>query len=151
MIRYSRIAAAVAALLLLLLAGCADFKMRGSVEEDRDVAASFRSFEHRPDMNYYSSGPDAHPNALMGLNKDYALEPGLWKKVNSADELKAMVWGMNKNAREMYASVRGFRILDNEGKPIGIWYSHISHRAMLIMKGDRKVLVYTPDIRRADP
>ena len=151
MVRYSRIAAAAAALLLLLLAGCADFKMRGSVEEDRDVATSFRSFEYRPDMNYYSSGPDAHPNALMGLNKDYALEPGLWKKVNSADELKTMVWGMNKNAREMYASVRGFRILDNEGKAIGVWYSHISERAMLIMKGDRKVLVYTPDIRRADP
>jgi len=151
MIRYSRIAAVAAALLLLLLAGCADFKMRGSVEEDRDVTASLRSFEFRPDMNYYSSGPDAHPNALLGLTKDYVLEPGLWKKVDSADELKAMVWGMNKNAREMYANVHGFRVLDNEGKAIGVWYSHISKRAMLIMKGDRKVLVYTPDIRRADP
>ncbi|HOG16945.1 MAG TPA: hypothetical protein PLB96_06320 [Syntrophales bacterium] len=149
---YSRIAVATAAVVLLLaLASCADFRMRGSVEEDRDVARSFWNAEYRPDINYYSSGPDAHPNALLGLDKDYTLESDLWKKVDSAAQLKAMVWGMNKNAREKYASVHGFRLLDNEGKGIGIWYSHISNRAMLTMKGDKRVLVYTPDTRKNDP
>ncbi len=152
MTRYSRIAVATLALLLLVLAGCADFKMRGSVEEDRDVTASFRSFEFRPDLNYYSSGPDAHPHALMGLKKDYVLDSDLWKRVNNEAELKAMVWGMNKDAREMYTNVRGFRILDNEGKAIGAWYSHVSKRATLIMTGEKRVLVYTPDVsRKGDP
>jgi len=131
---------------VLILTGCASFKMRGAFVPDRDVARSFERFEFRDDMNYYSSGSDAHPNALMGLKKEYTLDSDLWKKVETAATFKDMVQGMQKKTGEYVLSLHGFQMLDNGGQPIGIWYSILSAKASLIMKEDNRVLVFTPDI-----
>jgi hypothetical protein len=131
---------------VLILAGCAGFKMRGSFVPDRDVTRSFERFEFRDDMNYYSSGSDSHPNALMGLKKEYTLDSDLWKKVDTAETFKDMVQGMQKKTDESTLNLHGFQILDNGGQPIGIWYAILSAKASLIMKGDKHVLVFTPDI-----
>jgi len=131
---------------VLILAGCASFKMRGAFLPDRDVAQSFERFEFRNDMNYYSSGSDAYPDALMGLKKEYTLDSGLWKKVETAATFKDMVQGMQKKTDELMVILHGFQILDNSGQPIGIWYAILSAKASLIMKEDKHVLVFTPDM-----
>ncbi len=146
MSRYLRGFVVSALVLVLMLAGCASFKMRGSFVPDRDVARSFSSYELRGDMNYYASGSDAYPSALMGLKKEYTLESGLWKKVDKAETFKDMVQGMKRKTGAMVMPLHGFQILDNEGRPIGTWYSILSARMLLVMKEDKHVLVYTPDI-----
>ncbi len=146
MSRHSRVLLALTVVLILALTGCASFKMRGSFQADRDVDRSFERFEFRQDVNYYSSGSDSYPNALMGLGKEYTLESDLWKKVENAKTLRDMVQGMQKKTGEMNLALHGFRILDNEGKAIGIWYAILDARAALVMKGDKRVLVYTPDL-----
>ncbi len=146
MSKHSRVWLALTAALILALAGCASFKMRGSFQVDQAVDRSFERFEFRQDMNYYSTGSDSYPNALMGLDKQYTLESDLWKKVESAATFKEMVQGMQKKTSEMNLVLHGFRILDNEGKAIGIWYAILEARAALVMKGDKRVLVYTPDL-----
>jgi len=135
-----------AAVLILGLAGCAGAGMQRSFQPDRDVDRSFERFEFRQDMNYYSSGSDSHPNALLGLKKEYILVSGLWKNVGNARTLKEMVQGMQKKTSEYVLSLHGFQMLDNSGRPIGIWYSILSAKASLIMKEDNRVLVFTPDI-----
>jgi hypothetical protein len=146
MSKHSRVWLALTAVLILALTGCASFKMRGSLQADQAVDRSFERFEFRQDMNYYSSGSDSYPNALMGLDKQYTLESDLWKKVESAATFKEMVQGMQKKTSEMNLVLHGFRILDNEGKAIGIWYAILEARAALVMKEDKRVLVYTPDL-----
>ncbi len=146
MSRYSRLFVVSSLVLVLTLAGCAGFKMRGSFVPDRDVARSFADYEFRDDMNYYSSGSDAYPNALMGLKKEYTLESDLWKKVDKAETFKDMVQGMQRKTGGMVMPLHGFQILDNEGRPIGIWYAILSARASLVMKEGKHVVVYTPDI-----
>jgi len=131
---------------VLILAGCASFKMRGAFVPDRDVAQSFERFEFRNDMNYYSSGSDSYPDALMGLKKEYTLDSDLWKKVETAEAFKDMVQGMQKKTDELMLRLHGFQILDNSGQPIGIWYAILSAKASLIMKEDKHVLVFTPDM-----
>ena len=146
MAKHSRTFLILAVGLALSLTGCTGFKMRGSFEADRDVARSFERFEFRQDLNYYSSGSDSHPNALMGLGKEYILESDLWKKVDKAETLKEMVQGMQKKTGELYLVLHGFQILDNGGKAVGIWYAILSARAHLVMTGAKRILVYTPDI-----
>ncbi|HOG17420.1 MAG: hypothetical protein A4E73_03290 [Syntrophaceae bacterium PtaU1.Bin231] len=142
---FSRATIVAALLTVLALAGCADFRMRGSFQADREISRSFERFEFRPELNYYSSGSDAHPNAMLGLNKEYTLESDLWKQIEKAEALKEMVRGMQKKAAELHLTLHGFRVLDNEGRAIGIWYAIPEARAALVMKGEKRVLVYTPD------
>ena len=97
-------------------------------------------------MNYYSSGSDAYPNALLGLKKAYTLESDLWKQVENAETLKEMVSGMQKKTREMMLTLHGFRITDNEGREVGIWYSILDAMPRFVMKGEKRILIYTPDI-----
>ncbi|OPY92930.1 MAG: hypothetical protein A4E73_00629 [Syntrophaceae bacterium PtaU1.Bin231] len=145
MSRFAKIFAVSALAVLLTLTGCASFKMRGSFAPDRDVARAFERFEFRDDMNYYSSGSDAYPNALLGLKKEYTLESDLWKKVETAATLKDMVQGMQKKTGEMMLGLHGSRILDNKGNPIGIWYAILSAKGSVVMKDGKRVVVYTPD------
>jgi len=146
MSKHSRILLVAAAVLILGLAGCAGAGMQRSFQPDRDVDRSFERFEFRQDLNYYSSGSDSHPNALMGLGKEYILESDLWKKVDKAETLREMVQGMQKKTGELYLVLHGFQILDNGGKAVGIWYAILSARAHLVMTGAKRILVYTPDI-----
>jgi len=132
--------------LLFAVGGCGGFGMQQSSGADRDVDRSFERYEFRPDMNYYSSGSDAYPNALLGLKKDYTLESDLWKKVENAETLKEMVSGMQKKTREMMLTLHGFRITDNEGREVGIWYSILDAMPRFVMKGEKRILIYTPDI-----
>jgi len=146
MSKHSRILLVAAAVLILGLAGCAGAGMQRSFQPDRDVDRSFERFEFRQDMNYYSSGSDSHPNALLGLNKEYTLVSGLWKKVGNARTLKEMVQGMQKKTSELLLTLHGFRIRDDAGKEIGIWYSILEAAGTVVMKGEKRVLIYTPDL-----
>ncbi len=146
MSKHLRIPSVLTAALILALTGCAGFAMQRSFDADRDVDRSFARYEFRLDMNYYSSGSDSHPNALLGLNKEYTLESDLWKKVENAATFKEMVQGMQKKTGELMLTLHGFRIRDNAGKEIGIWYSILGARAGLVMKGEKRVLIDTPAI-----
>ena len=40
-----------------------------------------------PELRYYTSGSDLYPNALIGLHRDYRLDPEtLWKEVAMTPE-----------------------------------------------------------------
>jgi hypothetical protein len=146
MSKHLRFPSLLTAVLIFALNGCAGFAIQGSFDADRDVERSFARYEFRRDMNYYSSGSDSHPNALLGLSKEYTLESGLWKKVESAATFKEMVQGMQKKTGELMLTLHGFRIRDDAGKEIGIWYSILEARAGVVMKGEKRILIYTPAI-----
>jgi hypothetical protein len=136
-------------LLMLSCLGCAGlFTGRyGTIAPDTNAANAFESFEVSADLNYYITGPDDYPIALMGLNKKYTLDSVLWKKIHPSPEtFRELVLQMQDWARHNGQIQYGFAIFDDKGDQIGIWYSVLLARAPVLIKDDQHVEIYTPDI-----
>jgi hypothetical protein len=144
-----RAAVISAALLVLVLSACAALgpKNSGSFRASREATAAFANYQIRPDYRYYYSGPEAIPNALIGIDRKYVLEPqDLWKPIEATPAgFKAIVREMKrKGLGEAERLLHGFDILDDKGNVIGQWYSVLNATTSVQMTGENSVLVYTP-------
>lgn len=140
-------------LVMLPCAGCATmhFKSYGSIVPDGGVTEAFEKFQVNPNYNYFYSGSEVYPNAVIGLNKTYTLESDLWKKVDMTPaKLREIVTFMKNKAAtvNLQTSLHGFMILDDGGKQIGVWYSifEAMTKSSVRMKDSNAVLIDTPDI-----
>jgi hypothetical protein len=136
---------------LLLLMGCATASMHGrygAIVLSAEAGRQFEAYRMDPNVNYYYSGPDAAPNALMGLDKAYVLDNDLWKAVAPNPKVfKELIVGMQDRARNYGWSQYGFVIQDPFGKPIGVWYSILSLKTLTVLMGEgNKVVIYTPEL-----
>ena len=137
------------ALLLALMTGCAAFRASyGDIVPDTAAEKQFEAFKLDPDTLYYFSGSAAHPTAIMGLKKAYALDNDLWKPIKpDPDDFKEFVQSMQDIAKFYSLQQRGFVMKDPKGKVLGVWYSLMSIRPMIVRMGEgNKVEVYTPDM-----
>lgn len=136
-------------ILSVMMAGCAIFRGPfGSIVPDEAAGKSFESFRMDPTMNYYYSGPDAHPNVIIGLKKSYELDNDLWKPIEpNAKLFKSLVTGMQEKAKKYGMFQYGFVMTDAQGKPLGVWYSILDIKTKLLKMGaGNKVVVYTPEL-----
>ena len=136
-------------ILCLSTAACSTlFRNYGRINPNGEVTKVFEGYQINPEFRYYISGADLNPNALMGLHRDYRLDPStLWREVMmSTNRMKEIVEGMKTKAREHMMFQYGFEMSDNKGKPIGVWYSIPSARTFLRMNGDGTVRIDTPDL-----
>jgi len=135
------------------LQGCATLHYRdfGRFSPDQGVTQAFERYQVNPEMNYYISGSDVYPNALMGLDKRYVLESTLWKRVEMSPALlKEIVTSMKAKTSTIRQSLFGFVLLDPQGKPVGVWYSILSATTAFQMKENSQVMIYTPDLDTYD-
>lgn len=102
----------------------------------------------RPELRYYTSGSDLYPNALIGLHRDYRLNPEtLWKEVAmNPEKLRKIVGFMKAKAFEYGQYQYEFELLDTEGKKIGFWYSLLTARTFLRFEEDGTVMLPTPEL-----
>ena len=138
-------------LILLPSVGCTGslFKNYGRIVPDGAVTNTFEKYQVNPNYNYYISGSEVYPNAIIGLDKAYALEPDLWKKVEMTQKkLRELVQYMHDKVSTITfgLSLHGFAMFDDKGKQIGVWYSILEAKTSLKMKDDRTVIIITPDI-----
>ena len=136
-------------ILLWLLTGCSAITGRyGSILPDDAAQKSFESYRMDPTMNYYYSGSDASPNAIIGLKKTYELDNDLWKPVAADNKaFKSLVRGIQHIADFYQMPLHGFVMKDDQGRPVGIWYSVLTVKTRLLEMGKgNKVVVYTPEI-----
>ena len=141
--------------LCLLLAVCLStlacagmFANYGRFNPSDAVTQAFATYQVNKDFRYYISGPDLNPNALMGLHRSYQLDPdSLWREVEmTSEKMKEIVEGMNTKVYSQHESQKGFEILDNNGRPIGVWYSIMRARTFVSMKEDGTVRIDTPPL-----
>ena len=142
---------ALCILILLPCAGCATtlFKNYGSIVPDGRVTDAFDKYQVNSNYNYYYSGSEVYPSALIGLDKTCALESDLWKKVDMTPaKLREIVTYMKDKASAVNfkATLHGFAMLDDKGKEIGVWYSILEAKTSLKMKDNQTVIIVTPDI-----
>ncbi|MEN6623146.1 MAG: hypothetical protein ABFD50_16565 [Smithella sp.] len=127
--------------------GNVSLKNWGQIVPDSEIKKQFETYQVKPNLNYYISGSDVYPNAILGLQKEYTLISTLWKKVElTPAALRTIVTDMKFRALNINQSQFGFVVLDNRGKQIGIWYSLLSATAPVRMKENKEVIIYTPDI-----
>jgi hypothetical protein len=124
------------------------FANYGRFNPSDTVTQAFATYQVNKDFRYYITGPDLNPNALMGLHRSYQLDPdSLWREVEmTSAKMKEIVEGMNTKVYSQHDSQKGFEISDNNGRPIGVWYSIMRARTFVSMKEDGTVRIDTPDL-----
>lgn len=150
---WKNILSALCIMLMLLSSGCAGMPLKnyGSIVPEGRVMEAFDKFQVNPNYEYFYSGSEVYPSAVIGLDKSYTLESDLWKKVDMTPaKLREIVTNMkDKSASVNFkAPLHGFAILDDKGRQIGVWYSIIeaTTNSSVRMKDNKTVLIDTPDI-----
>lgn len=136
-------------LALWAMGGCAMVSGHyGSIVLDQAVERDFDAFRIDPQMNYYYSGSDLYPSALIGLKKEYVLDNAGWNHLEPSPKIfKDKIQSMKEKARFSGGFQYGFAIKDPQGKQIGIWYSLITVQIRTVKMGEgNKVIVYTPEL-----
>lgn len=145
----STIPCIVSIAVLLFCTACAGtfYRNYGSIIPDADTTTAFESYRINPDFNYYISGSDIYPNAMIGLRKALTLDSDLWKKIEpTPQEFREIIQNMQKKALSLNQMQHGFSILDEKGRRIGIWYSILSAKTAIQTVEGNKVIIRTPDL-----
>jgi hypothetical protein len=144
---------------LLLMVGlstmaCAGrlFGTYGQINPSSEATLALESYYVNPIYRYYISGSDVYPNALIGLNRDYRLDPEtLWKEVEVTPKvMKELVEHMKAKASLLIQFPKGFNLVNDKGQVIGVWYSIITARTFIQMETDGMVRIDTPDLDTYD-
>lgn len=124
------------------------FRNYGQILPGGEVTRDLERGVFHPELRYYTSGSDLYPNALIGLHRDYRLDPEtLWKEVSmTPGKLREIVGFMKAKAFEYGQFPYEFELLDTGGKKIGFWYSLLKARTFLRFEEDGTVMIQTPDL-----
>lgn len=134
-------------ILCLATAACAQlFRNYGRITPSDEVGREFEAYRVHPEYRYYVTGPHISPNAVMGLDRNYQLDPDTsWREVAMTPfVLRELIQGMKGILFSKQGQLHGFRLLDNERRPIGVWYSVMQARTFLKMNSNGTVRIDTP-------
>ena len=132
--------------LLLLLGGCAAVQPQG--EQGRLILADevrniFESNTVLPDHVYYYSGPEAEPEAIIGIHDGFTLQARYWQQI-SLSQGQLQSWNRRiDNAHRIKLSYKGFRIMTPDGRQAGVYYSKYEH-TVTRFPDEKTIIIYTP-------
>jgi hypothetical protein len=136
------------AVAVALTAGCAGLTAGrlGSLRLSSAAAQAFESATVLPDHNYFYSGPDMKPFAIIAIHEDYALETKRWKPVQVTPKL-LKDWIDQLTGYLGYGlRTYGSEIVGPEGEYIGIWYSKKENSTTVRLLEGNRVMVYPPNV-----
>ncbi|MFH1019597.1 MAG: hypothetical protein V1782_03130 [Pseudomonadota bacterium] len=135
----------ITALVMLAFAAAGCMIPQVTFQRDAGVNAAFEGAVVLPDYDYYYSGPEAQPLAIIGIRHGYRFEQGFWKPVALTEgQLREWVWMIDTATRSTRVSYYGAKILAPDGTEIGIWYSFLDWGVAEVAP-DGLVILYTPD------
>jgi hypothetical protein len=119
----------------------------GKIRPSKAVTDAYGDFRVDPGKKYYFSGPEAHPNAIIGIDNEWRLDADLWKAVAlDSGRMKEMIEGMRSKALERNLALHGADILDHYGKKVGDWFSVLGIDPTVRAKGWDRLDIETPPI-----
>ena len=114
-------------------------------QRDAKVNAAFETAVVLPGYDYYYSGPEARPLAIVGIRRGLQFEPGFWKPIALTEkELHDWLWVIRNDTRPPRDRYHGARILAPDGREIGVWFSFLDW-VVAEMAPDGRVILHTPD------
>jgi len=124
----------------------------GMLRPSADATTDFQSSRMVPDHDYWFSGPESYPIAVIGVEKRFRFDSaGRWVRVNGEEALKRLVTGMQSRALQMNRNLSGFEIVDQRGERIGAWYSAPGIQAVIKRTGIDSVEVWPPSPEKMEP
>lgn len=134
-------------LLLLLLGGCAPTKpqaLRNDLELSDEVRKIFESNTVLPDHVYYYSGPEAEPEAIIGIQTSFTLQARYWHQVDLTKE-QLQAWNrIIDNDHRIRFAYKGARIMTPDGRQAGVWYSKFENSPSCF-PDEKTIILDTPD------
>ena len=114
----------------------------GKLERSSEITKLFETFQILPDHRYYTSGWGDVPYAIIAIDSRYKLRKGLW------NEVEATVPILRSWVRQM-DMIYGFppygsRILDHNGRQLGVWYSS-KQWTTIIIEEENEIAVLAPE------
>jgi hypothetical protein len=125
----------------------------GRLKPNEAVTEAFKS--HRPavDLNYWFSGPESRPIAIIGVQRRFRFDSAEhWMRANEGEEaLKRLIEGMQSGALQGNRNLRGFGMVDQHGERIGVWYSAVGIQAMIKRTGIDSIEIWPPSQEKPEP
>jgi hypothetical protein len=125
----------------------------GKLKPSESAAASLQSHGEAPDLDYYYSGPESNPLAIIGVEKKFRFDSAKhWMRIGPGqDSLKRLMDGMQSRAVQMNQNIRGFEIVDQRGERIGEWYSIMGMQPVIKRTGIDSIEVWPPSPEKPKP
>jgi len=129
---------------ILLLSSCQIGKT-GNLRLNKEITSSFESCTVLPEYDYYYNGPEAQPDVILAVKKEYTFEKGLWKAI-ALDQKQLCDWMriIDPDIRGVRNQYDGYVIYSGEGKELGLWYARKWADWTTIKEENGKVIIYTP-------
>jgi hypothetical protein len=132
---------AITLVVLLVCAGCATAPA-GRLESNPEVTRAFQNNEIMPNHQYYISGFQTLPYAIIAVDENYQLRPSRWTPIDMNPEvLNVLIYRMD----QVYSlNPRGAWILDSEGNRLGAWFSS-QYQTTIRRQKDDQITILAPD------
>jgi len=124
----------------------------GMLRPSADATADYQAFRLAADMDYWFSGPESYPVAIIGVERRFRFDTARhWVRVDGEEAMKRLVTGMQSRALQMNRNLGGFEMVDQRGERIGNWYSAPGIQAVIKRTGIDSVEVYPPELPKVEP
>ena len=133
--RYSGLILLIA--LTLMAAGCT--KNYGNFKKSAEVTLAFRQGDHQPEYQYFYSGRDNMPYAIIGIDRNYTVPSRYWIPFEPESEMLRKMSDNMFGKHKYYP--KGYHIFDPEGNMIGVWYSSVNSYSVSVDQPNRTVEV----------
>jgi hypothetical protein len=130
----------------LLLIGCAATQgSGGSFVNSRSVERIFESRTLLPDHNYYFTGSENDPDAILAVSKDIQFEKGLWSAIDLT-QAKLNFWMIFIDDATGFWNCNwyGRSIVSPDGREVALYYSKYFY-TRVFFPDPHTLVVYTPD------
>lgn len=119
-------------MILIALSGCT-MSNYGKLESNREVTKSFETYQILLNHKYYYRGVKSRPSVIVGINENYELNLKLWVEIDpKSQDFRTLIQRVSLQGMGSTVQPWGFRILDNAGNYVGVWYSALRAAAVQI-------------------
>ncbi|OPY04974.1 MAG: hypothetical protein A4E67_02142 [Syntrophaceae bacterium PtaB.Bin038] len=124
----------------------------GMLKPSADATARYQSSRFAADQDYWFSGPESYPVAIIGVEKRFRFDTaGHWVRIDGEEGLRRLVAGMQSWALQMNRNLGGFEMVDPRGERIGDWYSAPGIQAVIKRTGIDSVEIFPPSSEPVQP
>ncbi len=132
------VAALLWASMVYLMTGCAANYARFQIDDQTEQA--FKKYEMIDGFQYYYSGRENTPSAIVGIDPAFEFTSTLWTAIEPS-LFKTMVDRMYPPG---YGRLYGANIVAPDGRKAGVWYSWVPFHSAKVDGG--KILVHSPEL-----
>ena len=131
----------ILALMTFFFAGCGSATF-GRLQNSPEVTEAFRKSQILSNHQYYISGFQRVPYAIIAIDPNFQLRSGRWRPIDmDSSTLNQIVYHME----HVYSlTPRGAWIVDHEGNRLGVWYSS-QYQTKVTRENNNRIVVVSPE------